>query len=293
MLSNPQRLIHIVVSFLYISNVKKIGLALSAGGARGLSHIVILEAFNELGITPHLIAGSSIGAVIGAGYASGMTTEHMKDSVREIILRKNAKSKELFKGFDMVKLLNLVDLTVNSGGLIKGEKFINFIEQKITKKKFEKLDIPLKIIATEYWNKEEIIFDSGDLLPAIKASYSLPALFTPVKIKNGLYLDGGLVNPLPYDILLNECDIVIGIDVLAKNSTNGSNAPSSLDTLFSSFQIMQNSILKEKLKTHAPDIFITTDIKDVRLFEFNKAESIWKQAEKYKDLLKSSLSKHL
>ena len=273
--------------------MKKIGLALSAGGARGLSHIVILEAFNELGITPHIISGSSIGAVIGAGYASGMTTEHMKDSVREIILRKNAKSKELFKGFDMVKLLNLVDLTVNSGGLIKGEKFINFIEQKIIKKKFEKLDIPLKIIATEYWNKEETIFDSGDLLPAIKASYSLPALFTPVKIKNGLYLDGGLVNPLPYDILLNECDIVIGIDVLAKNSTNGSNAPSSLDTLFSSFQIMQNSILKEKLKTHAPEILITTDIKDVRLFEFNKAESIWKQAEKYKDLLKSSLSKHL
>ena len=115
--------------------MKKIGLALSAGGARGLSHIVILEAFNELGITPHLISGSSIGAVIGAGYASGMTTEHMKDSVREIILRKNAKSKELFKGFDMVKLLNLVDLTVNSGGLIKGEKFINFIEHKIIKKK--------------------------------------------------------------------------------------------------------------------------------------------------------------
>ena len=273
--------------------MKKIGLALSAGGARGLSHIVILEAFEELGIKPHLISGSSIGAVVATGYASGMTANEMKDSVREIILRKNHKSKDLFKGIDMLKLLNLVDLTVNSGGLIKGNKFINFIEQKIKKKNFEDLNIPIKIIATEYWNKKEVIFDSGELMPSVKASYSLPALFTPVKIDKGLYLDGGLVNPLPYDILLKECDIVVGIDVLAKNSVNGNNAPSSLDTLFSSFQIMQNSILKEKLNSSAPDILIKADIKGVRLFEFNKAEDIWEQALKYKDELKSLLSQNL
>ncbi len=273
--------------------MKKIGLALSAGGARGLSHIVILEAFEELGVTPHLISGSSIGAVIGTAYASGMTTVEMKNSVREIILRKNNKYKDLFKGFDMVKLLNLVDLTVNSGGLIKGEKFIKFIEQKIKKKRFEDLNIPVKIVATEYWNKMEVIFDSDELLPAVKASYSLPALFTPVKFRDGLYLDGGLVNPLPYDILLDECDIVIGIDVLAKNSINGNNAPSSMDTLFSSFQIMQNTILNAKLNLSAPDILIKTDIKGARLFEFNKAEDIWKQSLKYKDELKSLLSEHL
>ncbi len=273
--------------------MKKIGLALSSGGARGLSQIVILEAFEELGITPHLISGSSIGAVVGTAYASGMTTVEMKDSVREIILRKNNKAKDLFKGFDMLKLLSLVDLTVNSGGLLKGEKFINFINQKIKKQRFEELNIPVKIVATEYWNKMEVVFDSGELLPSVKASYSLPALFTPVKLNDGLYLDGGLVNPLPYDILLDECDIVIGIDVLAKNSINGNHAPSSLDTLFSSFQIMQNAILKEKLNSSAPDILIRTDIKGVRLFEFNKAEDIWEQSVKYKDELKSLLSAHL
>lgn len=273
--------------------MKKIGLALSAGGARGLSQIVMLEAFEELGIKPHLISGSSIGAVIGTAFASGMTTNEMKDSVREIILKDHHKSKELFKGFDMVKVLSLVDLTVNSGGLIKGEKFINFIDQKIKKKKFEELDIPVKIVTTEYWDRKEVIFESGELLKAIKASYSLPALFTPSKISKGLYLDGGLVNPLPFDILLDECDIVVGIDVLAKNSVNGNNAPSSLDTLFSSFQIMQNAILKEKLKSSTPDILIRTDIKGVRLFEFNKAESIWKQSVKYKDELKSLLSAYL
>lgn len=108
-----------------------------------------------------------------------------------------------------------------------------------------------------------------------------------------MYLDGGLVNPLPYDILLEDCDIVIGVDVLAKNSTNGKHAPSSLDTLFSSFQIMQNAILKEKLKSSAPDILIRTDIKGVRLFEFNKAEDIWKQSVKYKNELKTLLSEYL
>ncbi|MEN8193829.1 MAG: patatin-like phospholipase family protein [Bacteroidota bacterium] len=273
--------------------MKKIGLALGAGGARGLSQIIILETFEELGITPQIISGSSIGAVIGTAYAAGLTTNEMKDSVREIILRKKQKSKDLFKGFDMVKLLNLVDLTVNSGGLIKGDKFINFFEQKIKKKRFEDLNIPVKIITTEYWNKKEVVFDSGELLPAVKSSYSLPALFTPVQINDGLYLDGGLVNPLPYDILLNECDIVIGIDISAKNSTSVNDAPSSIDTLFSSFQIMQNSIMKEKLRFSAPDILIRTDIKDVRLFEFNKAELIWEQAVTYKDELKYSLDKVL
>ena len=273
--------------------MKKIGLALSAGGARGLSQIVILEAFEELGIKPHIISGSSIGAVIGTAFAAGMTTNEMKDSVREIILKDRQKSNELFKGFDMVKILNIVDLTVNSGGLIKGEKFTNFIEQKINKKSFDELNIPIKIVATEYWERKEIVFNSGNLLKAIKASYSLPALFTPAKIGDKLYLDGGLVNPLPYDVLSNECDVLIGIDVLAKHSLNGDDAPSSLDTLFTSFQIMQNSIMNEKLKLSAPDILIRTDIKGVRLFEFNKAEDIWEQSVKYKNELKSLLIKYL
>ncbi len=273
--------------------MKKIGLALSAGGARGLSQIIILEAFEELGIKPYIISGSSIGAVIGTAFAAGMTASEMKESVREIILSKNHKSKELFKGFDMVKILNLVDLTVNSGGLIKGEKFINFIEQKIKTTKFEELDIPIRIVATEYWERKEVIFSSGDLLKAIKASYSLPALFTPANIDNKLYLDGGLVNPLPYDVITDECDIVIGVDVLAKHSLNGDNVPSSLDTLFTSFQIMQNSILNEKLRLSAPDILIKTDIKGVRLFEFNKAEDIWDQSLRYKDELKSLLTSKL
>jgi len=269
--------------------MKKIGLALGAGGARGFSHIVLLEAFEELGISPHIISGSSIGAVIGTAFAAGMTTTEMKESVREIILSKKPKAKDLFKGFDMIKVLNLVDLTVNSGGLIKGEKFIDFFSKKIQIKRFEELNIPVKIVATEYWEKKEVIFSSGEIMPAVKSSYSLPTLFTPVKIKKGLYLDGGLVNPLPYDILQKECDIVIGLDVSAKNSTSASDAPNSLDTLFSSFQIMQNSILNEKLKMSAPNILIRTDIKEVRLFEFNKAELIWEQSIKYKNDLKKRL----
>lgn len=269
--------------------MKKIGIALGSGGARGLSQITMLEAFEELGVVPNIISGTSIGAIIGTAYASGMSTLEMKESISEILLRQKTKSLDLFKGFDVAKVWNLVDLSVKSGGIIKGDKFIEFFSSKIKVKYFNELKIPVKIVATEYHDKSQIVFESGELLNAIKASYSLPMLFAPIKINKKLYLDGGLVNPLPYDILIGECDIVIGIDISPKKFNNIKNAPSSIDTLFSSFQIMQNSILNEKLKISAPDILIRTDISDVRLFEFNKAEIIWEQAKSQKDKLKNEL----
>ncbi len=269
--------------------MKKIGVALGSGGARGLSQITMLEVFEELGIKPHIISGSSIGAVIGTAYASGMTTTEIKNSISEILLRQKSKSMDLFRGFDVAKLWNLVDLSVRSSGIIKGEKFVDFFSSKIKVDKFDELTIKMRVVATEYYRKQQKIFDTGDIISAVKASYSLPMLFAPVKIKNSLYLDGGMVNPLPYDIISNECDIVVGIDASPKIINNSKNAPSGIDTLFSSFQIMQASILNEKLKISAPDILIRTDITDVRLFEFNKAEMIWEQAKNQKEELKTML----
>lgn len=270
--------------------MKNIGIALGSGGARGLSQITMLEVFDELGIKPHIISGSSIGAVIGTAYAAGMTTTEMKDSISEILLRQKSKSMDLFRGFDVAKLWNLVDLSVRSSGIIKGEKFVDFFSSKIKVEKFDELKINMRIVATEYYSKQQKVFDTGDIIKAVKASYSLPMLFAPVKINNNLYLDGGMVNPLPYDIISDECDIVIGIDASPKIINNSKNAPSGIDTLFSSFQIMQTSILNEKLKISAPDILIRTDITDVRLFEFNKAEMIWEQAKTQKEELKIMLA---
>ncbi len=175
-------------------------------------------------------------------------------------------------------------------GFIKGEKFQKYMETHLKISKFEELKVPLKIVATDYWKKEEVVFDKGELIQPIKASYSLPGLFTPVKIKNRILIDGGAVNPLPFDLIKSQCDITIAIDVTAFKAHNESEIPPTFDSVFTTYQTMQNSIIKERLKYIKPDICIKPEIYDVRVLDFIKAESILKQAQPAKEELKKKLS---
>ncbi len=271
--------------------MKKIGIALGAGGARGLAHIIILEAFDELGIKPHIISGTSIGAIFGAAYASGLTAKELRKSVEKLILSRNVKLTEFYKKYDLFKIIDMLDVSLSTTGFFKGDKFLSYYKERIKTYKFSNLEIPIKIVATEYWSKKEHHFTSGNLIDAVRASYALPTLFTPVKLGKKLFMDGGMVNPLPYDIIKDECDYVIGVDVSSKNGINTSEIPNALDSLFASFQIMQNSILTQKLESTKPDLLLEVDVKDVRMFEFNKVKKIWKEAEKQKAILKEFLEK--
>jgi NTE family protein len=273
--------------------MKKIGLALGSGGARGLAHILMFEVFEELGIKPSIISGSSIGAIMGASYASGTSTKEIREVVNDLIFHKNSRFWQLHKKTEYTKMLNFLDPGLKPGGLIKGEKFLKVLRNEIKVNSFEELQIPLKIVTTEYWEHEQIILDSGDIHKAVIASFSLPGLFPPVKYDDKLLIDGGMVNPLPYDIIQDECEITVAIDVSAKKSKSNNGIPPYFEVLFSSFQIMQNSIVNEKLKRTEPNILINTEIKDVRIHEFMKAESIFSQASKSKDLLKKKLDKLL
>jgi NTE family protein len=133
----------------------------------------------------------------------------------------------------------------------------------------------------------------GKLLPAIRASYSLPGLLTPAKIKKRILIDGGVVNPLPFDILFNDCDITIAVDVTAYRTSKGKEYPPTFESVFTAYQIMQNSINLQKMKFIKPDIYIRPEIYDVRVFDFSKHESIFKQAETAKDNLKRKLEEKL
>jgi NTE family protein len=134
-----------------------------------------------------------------------------------------------------------------------------------------------------------VTFDKGDLIPPIKAGYSLPGLFTPVKIKNRILIDGGAVNPLPFDLIRNQCDITIAIDVTAVKTQSENEIPPTFDSVFTTYQTMQNSIIKERLKFLKPDIYIKPEIYDVRVFDFGKTDSIFKQALPAKEELKKQL----
>lgn len=273
--------------------MKKIGIAFGSGGARGIAHILMVEALEELGLKPSAVSGSSIGAVVGAFYAAGFTSKEMHNILNQLLNPKSDSVFDFLLKSDFIKLFSMFDPQFIKSGFIKGEKFLKFLESNLNVSKFEELIVPLRISATDYWKKEEVVFDKGDLLPAIRASYSIPGLFTPINIKNKILVDGGAVNPLPYDLIMKQCDITIAIDVTSFNSQITDEMPSTFDSVFTTYQIMQNSIIQQKLKFIRPDIYIKPKICDVRVFDFLKAESIFEQAMPAKKELKKQLEKIL
>jgi NTE family protein len=273
--------------------MNKIGITFGAGGGRGISHLLMIEALEELGIKPSIISGSSFGAIVGAFYAAGFTSKEMREILNQLINPKRDSVFDFLLKSDIVKLLTMFDPQFIKSGFIKGEKFQRFMESNLKVSKFEELNVPLKIVAIDYWKKEEVVFDKGELIGPIKASYSLPGLFTPVKIKNRILIDGGAVNPLPFDLIKNFCDITIAIDVTAVKAQGETDIPPTFDSVFTTYQTMQNSIIRERLKFLKPDIYIKPEIYDVRVFDFVKADSIFKQAKPAKKELKKHLEKIL
>jgi NTE family protein len=145
-------------------------------------------------------------------------------------------------------------------------------------RRFRDLEIPLKVVAAELWSGEQVVLDSGELLPAIQASMALPGVFAPVQHGSRRLVDGGVANPLPYDLLFDSCDIVIGIDVSGDRKLDNDADLSFMGVLFHSFHTMSRNLLVEKLEQRPPDIYIRPEILDVRVLEFYRAGEIFEAA---------------
>jgi len=253
-----------IISKFFKSEKKKntIGLALGGGGARGLAHIGFLKVLDQLSIKPSMITGTSIGAMIGALYCSGFSADEIEMT---------------FSDLNLFKWSRLLDISwISRKGFIKGERIVKLFESKLKIKNFEDLPIPLKVIATDFWKRREVVFKSGDILEAVRASISIPGIFEPIKIGDVIYTDGGAVNPLPYDHLLDTCNFIIAIDVSgSKRLSDGKTSkPSILDGIISTYTIMEESIINNKLKMHKPDIYIKPELLNVDLLEFHKKDEI-------------------
>lgn len=173
---------------------KRLGLAIGSGAARGLSAIGILKVFEKHNIPIDYIAGTSIGSVIGALYASG----HKSDEIEHTLLK--------------TKWENYLDFTVPQNGFMTGNKLENFLKEKLKNKKFNKLDIPLAIVATDLKQGNRVIFTKGDVATAVRASFSIPGFFTPVIMDKMILVDGGLTDPIPIDIVKKNSDVVVAAD---------------------------------------------------------------------------------
>ena len=177
-----------------------VSLVLSSGGARGVAHIGVIEELERQGFEIKSIAGSSMGALVGGIYASGNLQVY-----REWMCKLDKKA-----------VFNLIDFTLSTNGLVKGNKIIKELKNIVPDEKIEDLPIYFSAIATDIKNKKEIIFDKGSLYEAIRASISIPTVFKPCKQNGMVLIDGGVLNPLPINrVKRMKDDIVIVVNVNA------------------------------------------------------------------------------
>jgi NTE family protein len=271
----------------------RIGLALGGGGARGLAHILMLEAFDELGIRPSVIAGTSIGAIYGAAYASGISGRDLRAHTVEVLSQRFSLMRDLFaaRAQPMQRLLNLFSAPA---ALFNADALLDLILPKGTKTDFCELQIPLMIIASDFYDQEAAVFSDGPLRSAVAASMALPAVFEPVIVNGRAMIDGGLTNPLPFDLLAGSCDIVVAIDVSGTPMPNPKrDHPSALEALFASAFLFERSIIREKLKSSQPDILVHAGTGQYQALEFLKFAEILRAAEPAKERLKAQLAKVL
>ena len=244
----------------------KVGLVLSGGGARGFAEIGVLKILKKNDINIDIISGSSVGSLIGACYAHNQNPEAI-----EALLIKIKNKKDVY------------DYAFSTKGLIKGNKLEAYIKEYFTidsRKtfKFEELKIPLVINATDIVNQKEVIFDKGPLIAAIMASMSYPGFFTTRKISDKICVDGGVMNPLPFD-LLGTVDYIIMVDVSKQNIKINENS-NFKDIVLQSTLAMQKKIVEKSLESCGiPYTIIQPEVEYHGVLEFDDITDLTKKGE--------------
>ncbi len=282
----------------------KVGLVLGSGSSRGWAHIGVIEALQDAGIPIHCVAGCSVGAFVGAIFASG-GLEQLKRYVIEM---------------DGESIFSFSDLTFIRPGLLDGDKKLRSLFcMHSNKMKFDELEIPLKVVAADIQSGDKVILDSGDLLTALRASMSYPGLFAPVRYKDRWLVDGGVLDPVPVGVArVMGADIVIAVNLdselisrkrhqefkavpetrthpirneflkklaaryestekiirkrLELQKNNKPTTPGIRQAINSSIQLMQARITRVNLAVNPPDILITPRLGDLKMFDYDQVE---------------------
>jgi NTE family protein len=268
---------------------KKVALVLSGGAARGLAHIGVIQELETRGYEISSIAGTSMGALIGGVYATGKLPELT----------------EYIYTLDKTRLFRMIDFTLSKQGLIKGDRVLNKMREFVPDMLIEDLHLPYAAVAVDLTKREEVVFRSGSLYHAIRASISIPSIFTPVKEGDSLLVDGGLLNNLPMaHVQRTEGDLMVAVHVNAdipdlrpgkstdpvENQEQHKNKirelfrhmhPSSsknehklgyLTLIIRSFELMIMRMAEEKIKQFSPEVLINVPFDSCNLYDFYKAE---------------------
>jgi NTE family protein len=262
-------------------------LALGGGGARGLAHIHVIEAFDELGVRPTTISGSSIGAIMGSAMAAGMSGREIREHSINVLSDRAQVMNRLWQ-------LRPKTLT----GVLKGafrltqfdvERILGAFMPSQVPTTFEELQIPLQVTATDFYGQCEVILSTGDLFNAVAASAAIPALFRPVMRDGRILIDGGIYNPVPFDLVDGKADFVVAVDVVGGPEGDAGRMPGSIDAMFGASQLMMQSIVAMKMKAHQPAIFLRPQVNRFRVMDFLKVNTVLRETIGIKDEVKRAM----
>lgn len=271
----------------------RVGLALGSGSARGWAHVGVIRALEQAGIRPDIVCGTSAGALVGAAYAAGEL-----DRFEQWLL-----------GMRFTDVVGFMDVSL-SGGMLKGERLMEFFRRSFVDRPIEELAIPFAAVGTALHTGAEVWLREGSTVEAVRASIALPALFTPV-LRDGMTLvDGGLVNPVPVSLArAMGAEVVIAVDlssdILGRHLTEDTRAeeapgspiaewmhklqenlgglistdsadeprlPSMLDVMASSINIMQVRITRSRMAGDPPEVIVSPRLAHLGLFDFHRAK---------------------
>ncbi|MEK1891063.1 MAG: patatin-like phospholipase family protein [Phyllobacterium sp.] len=270
-----------------LSRPPTFAIAFGGGGARGIAHINVIEALDELGIRPTAISGSSIGAIMGAGMAAGMSGAEIREYAVAILSKRGEIAARLWK----LRPASFGEMF--GGGFRLGqfniEKVLkHFLPERIPGT-FEELEVPLSVTATDFYGQREVVMAEGDLYNAVAASAAIPALFRPVRREDRILIDGGIYNPVPFDHLMDKARFVIAIDVVGGPEGDIGRSPSSIEAMFGASQLMMQSIIATRLRTQAPAIFLRPSVARFGVLDFLRIEQVLEESAGIKDELKRAV----
>jgi NTE family protein len=269
---------------------KTLALALGGGGARGLAHIAVVEALDELGIRPVAIAGTSIGAAIGAAYAAGISGKSMRRLAIEVAHERSETIARLVTARAAAALLSSA---LANPMLLDAKKLAAAFLPPEIPDDFAALKIPLTVLATDLYERCAVPFTTGALRDAIAASMAVPGLVRPVELDGKVLVDGGAVEPLPFHYLAGRADVVLAVDVSGGTRGRAREIPDPWECLFTTLQIMGRAIVNEQLKHGAPDLLIRPNIGAFRMLDFFRASAILRAADAVKAEVKEQVGKLL
>jgi NTE family protein len=282
--------------------LKKLGLALGSGSARGWAHIGVIQCLQEAGIRIDIVCGTSIGALVG-GALAGNFMDGLEKMVRSLTWS---------------DIIGFMDLLFPRSGFIEGDRITNHFRNNFSDANIEELAIPFAAVATDIMTGREIWLQDGSLMDAVRASISMPGIFTPCKYKDHVLVDGGLVNPVPVSLCrAMDADIVLAVNLNSdliglprytnrgkqkiKNNKAGKREPgkftnflnknflpagkgarqkvleddhSIFNVIAASVNIMQDRLTKQRLAGDPPDLLISPQLAQVGLLEFNRAAEV-------------------